>query len=71
MPGALVKDFEDKHVGLTELNPIDAIKLKMKERGLKAMDHELFIGTKGHVSAGTGSDHFINQNNGFECSELE
>lgn len=47
----LVKDYEDKHIVLPELDPIDAIKLKMEERGLKAKDLEPLIGSKGHVSS--------------------
>ena len=47
----LVKDYEDKHIVLPELDPLDAIKLKMEERGLKARDLEPFIGSKGHVSS--------------------
>ncbi len=47
----LVKDYEDKHIVMPELDPLDAIKLKMEERGLKAKDLEPFIGTKGHVSS--------------------
>jgi HTH-type transcriptional regulator/antitoxin HigA len=47
----LIKDYEDKNIVMPELDPIDAIKLKMEERGLKAKDLEPFIGTKGHVSS--------------------
>src|SRR5688500_16366338 len=47
----LVKDYEDKHIVMPDLDPIDAIKLKMEERGLKAKDLEPLIGTKGHVSS--------------------
>ena len=47
----LVKDYEDKNIVMPELDPIDAIKLKMEEQGLKAKDLEPFIGTKGHVSS--------------------
>jgi HTH-type transcriptional regulator/antitoxin HigA len=47
----LIKDYEDKHIVLPELDPIDAIKLKMEELGLKAKDLEPLIGTKGHVSS--------------------
>jgi HTH-type transcriptional regulator/antitoxin HigA len=47
----LVKDYEDKHVILPSLNPIDVIKLKMEERGVKSKDLEPFIGSKGHVSS--------------------
>lgn len=47
----LVKDYEDKHIIMPDLDPIDAIKLKMEERGLKAKDLEPLIGSKGHVSS--------------------
>jgi HTH-type transcriptional regulator/antitoxin HigA len=47
----LVKDYEDKHISLPELDPIAVIKLKMEERGLKAKDLEHLIGSKGHVSS--------------------
>lgn len=47
----LVKDFEDKHIKMPELDPIEAIKLKMDERGMKAKDLEPIIGSKGHVSS--------------------
>ncbi|HLI92516.1 MAG TPA: helix-turn-helix domain-containing protein, partial [Puia sp.] len=45
------KDYEDKHIVLPEVDPIDAIKLKMEERGLRARDLEPLIGSKGHVSS--------------------
>ncbi len=47
----LVKDYEGKHIHLPEINTIDAIKLKMDERGIKPKDLETIIGTKGHVSS--------------------
>jgi HTH-type transcriptional regulator/antitoxin HigA len=47
----LIKDYEDKHIVLPEVDPIDAIKLKMEERGLKAKDLEPLIGSKGHGSS--------------------
>lgn len=47
----LVKDYEDKNIHLPEINTIDAIKLKMEERGIKPKDLEAIIGTKGHVSS--------------------
>lgn len=46
----LVKDYEDKNIIIPELNPIDVIKLKMEEKGIKAKDLESIIGSKGHVS---------------------
>lgn len=47
----LVKDYEDKHIHIPEVNPIEMIKLKMEERGMKAKDLEPIIGSKGHVSS--------------------
>ena len=47
----LVKDYEDKHIVLPTIDPIEAIKLKMEEKGLKAKDLEPIIGSKGHVSS--------------------
>jgi len=47
----LVKDYEDKHIQLPEVDPIDIIKLKMVERGIKAKDLIPLIGSKGHVSS--------------------
>ena len=47
----LIKDYDDKHYVLPALNPIEAIKYKMEERGIKAKDLEPLIGSKGHVSS--------------------
>ena len=47
----LVKDYEDKHIPLPELDPVKFIKLKMEEKGMKAKDLEVIIGSKGHVSS--------------------
>jgi len=47
----LIKDFDDKHYQLPELNVLEVIKYKMKEQGMKAKDLEPVIGSKGHVSA--------------------
>lgn len=47
----LIKDYEDKHIVIPALDPIEVIKLKMAERGLKAKDLEPIIGSKGHVSS--------------------
>ncbi|MHB1920626.1 MAG: helix-turn-helix domain-containing protein [Chitinophagaceae bacterium] len=47
----LIKDYEDKHIRIPEVNPIEVIKLKMEERGMKAKDLEAIIGSKGHVSS--------------------
>ena len=34
----LLKDYEDKHIVIPELDPIEVVKLKMEEKGLKAKD---------------------------------
>jgi len=47
----LIKDYEDRHVKIPEVDPIEVIKLKMEERGIKAKDLEPIIGSKGHVSS--------------------
>jgi HTH-type transcriptional regulator/antitoxin HigA len=47
----LIKDYEDKHIFIPEVDPIEVIKLKMEERGMKAKDLEPIIGSKGHVSS--------------------
>ena len=47
----LVKDYEDRHYVMPELDPIEVIKLKMEESGLKSKDLEPIIGSKGHVSS--------------------
>lgn len=47
----LIKDYEDKHIPMPALDPIEAVKLKMEEQGLKAKDLEALIGSKGHVSS--------------------
>ena len=47
----LIKDYEDKHIHIPEVDPIEVIKLKMEERGIIAKDLEPIIGSKGHVSS--------------------
>lgn len=47
----LVKDYDDKHYQLPELDALEVIKYKMQEMGIKAKDLEPMIGSKGHVSA--------------------
>ena len=47
----LVKDYDDKHYQLPELDALEVIKWKMEELGMKAKDLEPIIGSKGHVSA--------------------
>jgi HTH-type transcriptional regulator/antitoxin HigA len=47
----LVKDYDDKHYELPQLDALEVIKYKMLEMGIKAKDLEPIIGSKGHVSA--------------------
>ena len=46
----LVKDYEDRHYPIPLLDPIEVIKLKLEEKGLKQKDLEHIIGSKGYVS---------------------
>ena len=47
----LIRDYEDRHITIPNLDPIEVIKLKMEESGMKAKDLEPIIGSKGHVSS--------------------
>jgi HTH-type transcriptional regulator / antitoxin HigA len=47
----LVKDYDNRHYAMPELNALEVIKIKMLELGLRNKDLEHLIGTKGHVSA--------------------
>jgi HTH-type transcriptional regulator/antitoxin HigA len=47
----LVKDYDDRHYQMSELDPLEVIKIKMEEMGIKNKDLEQIIGSKGHVSA--------------------
>ena len=47
----LIKDYEDRHYDIPFPDPIEAIKLKMEEKGLKNKDLVGKVGTKGYVSA--------------------
>lgn len=47
----LVKDYDERNYHLPELDALEVIKYKMRERGMKAKDLEPIIGSKGHVSA--------------------
>jgi len=46
----LIKDYENKHHPVLPPDPIEAIKLTMEEKGLKAKDLVDLIGSKGYVS---------------------
>jgi HTH-type transcriptional regulator / antitoxin HigA len=47
----LVKQYEDQHFPIPVPDPIDAIKLKMQEKGMKNKDLVGKVGTKGYISA--------------------
>lgn len=47
----LIKQYEDLHYAVPVPDPIEAIKLKMKEMGLKNKDLVGKVGSKGYVSA--------------------
>jgi HTH-type transcriptional regulator / antitoxin HigA len=47
----LIKQYEDLHYPIPKPNPVQAVKLKMQEMGLKNKDFVGKIGTKGYVSA--------------------
>jgi len=47
----IVKDYEDRHYHLPDPDPLEMIKLKMEEKGLKQKDLEPIIGSKGYVSS--------------------
>ena len=47
----LVKAYEDVHYQIPTPDPIEAVKLKMEEKGLFAKDLVAWIGSKSYVSA--------------------
>lgn len=49
--GLLISEYEDIHYPISMPMPLEAIKLKMSELGLKNKDLEQYIGSKGYVSS--------------------
>lgn len=47
----LIKQYEDEHYPIPIPDPIEAIKIKMLERGLKNKDLVGKVGSKGYISA--------------------
>ncbi len=47
----LIKDYDERHYTLPEIDVLDVIKEKMQERGLKNKDLEPIIGSKAYVSS--------------------
>ncbi|MES2428675.1 MAG: helix-turn-helix domain-containing protein [Bacteroidota bacterium] len=46
----LVKDYEDRHYHIPDPDPLEVIKLKLEEKGLKQKDLIHIIGSKSYVS---------------------
>lgn len=49
--GLLISEYEDTHYPIPAPEPLEAIKLKMAEMGLKHKDLEQYIGSKSYVSS--------------------
>ena len=47
----LIKQYEDQNYPIPTPNPIEAIKLKMEEKGLKNKDLIGIVGSKGYISS--------------------
>jgi HTH-type transcriptional regulator / antitoxin HigA len=47
----LIKQYEDVHYPIPTPDPIEAIKLKMAEKGLKNKDLVGIVGSKGYISS--------------------
>lgn len=49
--GLLINEYEDVHYPISSPDPLEAVKLKMDELGLKSKDLQPYIGSKSYVSA--------------------
>lgn len=47
----LIKQYEDEHYPIPTPDPIEAIKIKMAEKGIKNKDLVGLIGSKGYISS--------------------
>lgn len=47
----LIKEYEDRYYPIPTPNPIEAIKIKMEEKGIKSKDLVGKIGSKGYISS--------------------
>lgn len=47
----LIKQYEDEHYPIPSPDPIEAIKMKMEEQGVKNKDLIGIIGSKGYISS--------------------
>lgn len=49
--GLLISDYEDKHYPIATPSPLEAVRLKMEEMGLRNKDLQPYIGSKSYVSS--------------------
>lgn len=49
--GLLISEYEDIHYAIAVPEPLEAVKLKMSEMGLRNKDLEQYIGSKSYVSS--------------------
>jgi len=49
--GLLINEYEDVHFPISSPDPLEAVKFKMDELGLKSKDLQPYIGSKSYVSA--------------------
>ena len=47
----LIKAYEDEHFAIPTPDPIEAVKIKMLEKGMKNKDLAVWVGSKSYVSA--------------------
>jgi HTH-type transcriptional regulator/antitoxin HigA len=47
---ALIEDYEEKNFPIDAPDPIEAIKFRMEQRGLRPVDIQCFIGSRGRVT---------------------
>lgn len=47
----LIKEYEDRYYPIPTPDPIEAIKIKMEEKGLRNKDLVGIVGSKGYISA--------------------
>ncbi|EGX7501035.1 hypothetical protein JHE74_002096, partial [Salmonella enterica subsp. enterica serovar Kentucky] len=46
----LIEDYENSNYAITPVNPLDAVKFRMEEKGLRQVDLAPYFGTKSRVS---------------------
>jgi HTH-type transcriptional regulator/antitoxin HigA len=51
---ALIEDYEEKHFPIDAPDPIEAIKFRMEQQGLRPVDLQAMIGSRGRVTEELG-----------------